>query len=243
MPDMRFKPLASSSAGNAYIVDDGVSRLLVECGVPYRRLKKLTGFDTTSFCGCVMTHEHRDHAKCYEDLIKNGVQVYASDGTAVALGCEAITPFQRAEMERIRRYHSVSIGTFDVKPFATFHDAAEPVGFLIRSRTDGDRLLFATDTVNLRYQIDRLDLIAIECNYDDEILGRTTHMPAKVVKRIRNSHMEVGRVCDYLKRLDLSRCRCVYLLHLSDACSNEGRMVGEVEYACPGVRVVACPKQ
>lgn len=240
---MKFKPLASSSAGNAYIVDDGVSRLLVECGVPYRRLKKLTGFDTTSFCGCVMSHEHKDHAKCYADLIKNGVQVYATEGTADALECETITPFQRLEDADKRRYRSASIGSFDVLPFATFHDAAEPVGFLIRSRTDGDRLLFATDTVNLRYQIEGLDLVAIECNYDDEILGRSTHMPPKVVKRIRNSHMEVSRTCEYLKRLDLSRCRCVYLLHLSDVCSNEGRMVGMVEYACPGVRVAACPKQ
>ena len=41
---MRFTALASSSHGNAYIVDDQETRILLECGVSHRQLKQLSGF-------------------------------------------------------------------------------------------------------------------------------------------------------------------------------------------------------
>lgn len=84
----------------------------------------------------------------------------------------------------------MSFGTLDVLPFATFHDAAEPFGFLIRSRVDGEKLVFATDTVNLAYEFPGVNIVALECNYDDEILCRASRLPEKVRHRIRNSHIQ-----------------------------------------------------
>ena len=243
MPDLRFIPLASSSAGNAYIVDDGKTKVLLECGIPYKRLQKLTGFDTSSFAGCLLSHEHKDHAKCFLELVKNGVPVYASDGTAEALGCEVIATLEM-EDEPAGGYAQFQLGTFDVLPFPTFHDAAEPVGYLLRSREDGEKLMFATDTVNLGYKFRGLTIVALECNYSEEILARSEKLPEKVRHRIQNTHMEVGRACAYLERLDLSACREVWLLHLSDACSNEGLFVDLEERAVgPGPKVMACEKE
>lgn len=232
---MNFTPLASSSSGNAYLLEDGDSRILIECGLPYRRLRKLAGDRLAGLSGCLLSHEHKDHARCHLDLLKNGVMVYASGGTAQALGCDLLTPLKPWEQRRV--------GSFEIKPFPTFHDAAEPFGFLVRSLADGEKLLFATDTVNLGWRVPGLTLIALECNYQEEILDRVTRMPPKVVKRIRNSHMEVKRACDYLRSLDLSGCRQVYLLHLSDACSNEGLFAGMAREACRGVPVAVCPKE
>ena len=62
MSILRFIPLASSSAGNAYLVDDGEARLLVECGVSYRKLRRLTGFDMANLSGCLVCHEQRAFA-------------------------------------------------------------------------------------------------------------------------------------------------------------------------------------
>lgn len=238
---MIFTALASSSAGNAYILDDGSTKLLIECGIPYRRLQKLTGFGTAGIAGCLLSHEHHDHAACHEELIKNGIPVYASEGTAEALECGTITSLEVAPPPK-RGYEEFSVGTFDVLPFATFHDAAEPVGYLIRSRVDGDRLLFATDTVNLGYQISGLNIVALEANYSDDILARATKLPDKVRHRIPNTHMEISRSCAYLERMDRSKLREVYLLHLSNACANEGLFVDLAERVCPGVRVMACQK-
>ena len=233
---MRFIPLASSSHGNAYLLEDGETCLLIECGVSYKKLQKLTGFGTSGIVGCLISHEHKDHAGCYEQLIKNGVPVYASEGTAEALDCDLFEILQDGE--------AVGIGSFDVLPFPTFHDAAEPMGFLIRSRVDGEKLVFATDTVNLGYQFPGVNIVAIECNYDEDILAKSERMPDKVRQRISNSHMSVKRACNWLGRLDMSCVREVYLLHLSDACSNEWLFRRLAQQVCPQrVQVIVCPKE
>ena len=232
---MKFESLASSSSGNAYIVSDNDTRILLECGVSHAKLQKLSGFSLSEFQACLVSHEHKDHAKSVAELISRGMEVYMSQGTAEKLDVDGVTLIEHLEQ--------FSVGSLDVVPFNTFHDAAEPLGFLIKSRVDGDVLAFATDTVNLRYKFPGLNILAIEANYDKHILERCEKMPEKVRYRITNSHMEIDTLCDYLRNLDLSRCREIHLLHLSDATSHEGHFINKVLRAIPhGIEVKASRK-
>lgn len=232
---MIFKSLASSSHGNAYIVSDNQTKILLECGVSHKQLQKLTGFTLSDFKACLVSHEHKDHANCVEDLLARGMAVYMSYGTAQAL--EADTASLIEHMEQF------NVGSLDIVPFSTFHDAKEPLGFLIKSRVDGDVLAFATDTVNLRYKFPGLTILAIEANYDKCVLDRCEKLPEKVRHRITNSHMEIDTLCDYLSTLDLSECREIHLLHLSDATSREAEFIAKVEKTVPkGINVKACGK-
>ena len=232
---MKFEALASSSSGNAYIVTDRDTRILLECGVSHKKLQKLSGFSLSEFQACLVSHEHKDHAKAVADLISRGMAVYMSEGTADALETDAVNLIEHMEQ--------FNVGSLDIVPFTTFHDAAEPLGFLIKSRVDGDVLAFATDTVNLRYKFPGLNILAIEANYDKHILERCEKMPEKVRYRITNSHMEIDTLCDYLRTLDLSQCREIHLLHLSDATSHEGHFLNKVARAVPpGIKLTACEK-
>lgn len=232
---MTFHSLASSSHGNAYIVSDGETRILLECGIPLKKLQKAARFALSEIRACLVSHEHKDHAKSVPDLIERGIEVYMSEGTAEALGVEAVTLIESMEQ--------FSVGTFDVVPFATFHDAAEPLGFLVKSRIDGDVLAFATDTVNLRYRFPGVTILAIEANYDKDVLARSEKLPEKVRHRIANAHMEIGVLCGYLSELDLSTCREIYLLHLSDAMSREDEFVWRVAEIVPrGIKIIPCDK-
>lgn len=227
--------MASSSSGNAYIVSDNDTRILLECGVSHKKLQKLSGFSLSEFQACLVSHEHKDHAKSVAELISRGMQVYMSQGTAEALETDAVNLIEHMEQ--------FNVGSLDIVPFTTFHDAKEPLGFLIKSRVDGDVLAFATDTVNLRYKFPGLNILAIEANYDKHILERCEKMPEKVRYRITNSHMEIDTLCDYLRSLDLSQCREIHLLHLSDATSHEGHFINKVARAVPpGIQVTACEK-
>lgn len=233
---MRFQSLASSSHGNAYIVSDQDTRILLECGIAHKTLQKLAGFSLSDFAACLVSHEHKDHAKSVDALIKDGMEVYMSQGTAEALGISDGVEL----IEHMEQFH---IGSFDCIAFEVFHDAAEPLGFLIKSRVDGDVFVFATDTVNLRYKFPGLNLFAIEANYDKAILERCERMPDKVKHRISNAHMEIDTLCEYLRGLDLSTCREIHLLHLSDATSHEGHFINKVTRAVPkGIAVTACEK-
>ena len=232
---MKFESLASSSHGNAYIVSDRDTRILLECGVSHKQLQKLSSFSLSDIKACLVSHEHKDHAKCVDELIRRGMAVYMSYGTAQALENESVTLIEHMEQ--------FNVGSFDIVPFTTFHDAAEPLGFLIKSRIDGDVLAFATDTVNLRYKFPGLNILAIEANYDREILERCDKLPEKVRHRITNSHMEIETLCDYLRSLDLSECREIYLLHLSDAMSREDKFLRKVKETVPkGIDVRSCAK-
>ncbi len=236
---MTFTSLASSSAGNAYLVEDGESRLLIECGLPFRRLKKLLGFNVPGLCGCLVSHEHQDHARSVEELLKSGVPVWASSGTAEALESEGITALPVREDGEYRPFR---VGSFAVLPFRTWHDAVEPVGYLVRG-ADGEKLAFATDTVNLKLRFPGAAMLALECNYAGDLLERQTKLPEKVRHRITNCHMELHTLCEYLEGADLSACRELWLLHLSNACSDEVRFVYEVRRRVPeGVSVTACQK-
>ena len=232
---MRFEALASSSAGNAYVVSDKETRVLLECGISHSKLQKLSGFKLSEFQACLVSHEHKDHAKSVQELIERGMAVYMSQGTAEALETDGT--------ELIGHMEQFNVGSLDIVPFTTFHDAREPLGFLIKSRVDGDVLAFATDTVNLRYKFPGLNILAIEANYDKNILERCERMPEKVRYRITNAHMEIDTLCDYLRGLDLSQCREIHLLHLSDATSHEGHFINKVSRAVPkGIEITACKK-
>lgn len=232
---MKFEALASSSAGNAYIVSDRDTKILLECGISHKKLQKLSGFSLSEFKGCLVSHEHKDHAKSVPDLIERGMDIYMSEGTAEALEVEAVHLIEHMEQFKV--------GSFDIVPFEVFHDASEPLGFLIKSRADGDVLAFATDTVNLRYRFPGMNILAIEANYDKAILERCEKLPDKVRHRITNAHMEIDVLCDYLKTLDLSDCREIYLLHLSDSTSREENFVRKVaKVVPPGIKITACKK-
>ena len=238
---MRFESFYSSSHGNAYLVDDGDTKILIECGVTYKKLTQALGFRLTEVQGVLVSHEHKDHAGCVEKLIGSGFDVYMSSGTAEALDLPEKLLELAHGMESGEQFR---IGTMDIMPFQAFHDALEPLGFVIRSEVDGDVLAYAIDTVNLPYRFPGAGILAVEANFDKNILERCERMPEKVRKRVANTHMEIDKLCECLRRMDLRSCRELYLLHLSDGTSHEGHFINKVRRVVPpGCRVTACGRE
>lgn len=235
---MRFEALASSSKGNAYLVIDGDTHILLECGLTHKKLLQVIGFELSQIKACLITHEHKDHSSCIKQLLTNCMQVYLTRGTAEALDL----PDSLMELaHEIKAGEQFTVGSIDILPFETFHDSAEPVGFCMQSRIDGDILVYAIDTVNLPYEFPGVGVLAVEANFDKAILDRCEKMPEKVRHRVENTHMEIDVLCGILRRMDLSRCREIHLLHLSDATSHEGHFINKVAKAVPrDIKVTAC---
>lgn len=237
---MIFRSYASSSEGNAYMVSDGMTDILIECGLSHKKLQQSCGFKLTKLHGVLVSHEHKDHCKCVEKILSSGIPVYLTQGTARALELPEKLLDLATEMVAGEQF---CIGTIDIMPFSTFHDAQEPLGFVMQSQVDGDIIAFATDTVNLPYNFPGVNLLAVEANFQQDILDRSERMPEKTKHRVSNTHMEIDRLCDCLRRMDLSRCREVYLLHLSSAMSHEGHFINKVVRAVPRhVKVSVCQK-
>lgn len=222
------------------MVSDGMTNILIECGLSHKKLQQACGFQLTSLNGVLVSHEHKDHCKCVEKILTSGIPVYLTQGTAAALELPEKLLDLAEEMTAGQQF---TVGTIDIMPFSTFHDALEPLGFVMQSRLDGDIFAFATDTVNLPYNFPGVNLLAVEANFQQDILERSERMPEKTKHRVSNTHMEIDKLCQCLHRMDLSRCREIWLLHLSSAMSHEGHFINKVARAVPRhVRVSVCPK-
>ena len=228
---MKFVSYASGSTGNLYSVSDGKTHILLECGLPFKEMQKLTGHTLSTFDACLLTHEHGDHAKGAWDLSSKGTPIKASKGTLDAIGMTS------RSKDHIKSTLPFWINTMQIMPFSVEHDAAEPLGFLIRSEYDGESLVFATDTFYLKHRFPAVTLFCLECNYAHDLIGDCPYQD-----RLFTSHMSLKQCLDTLAHNDLSRCREIYLLHMSDSHSDEERFIKEVQ-AATGIATYAAPKR
>lgn len=227
-----IEPLASSSAGNAYKVSDGTTTLLLEAGIRFSDLRKALHFQVSQIAGCLVTHEHQDHCKAVADLLKAGVDVYASYGTFDALKLDG---HHRAHP--IAAKQPFSLGTWYIVPFDVEHDVAEPLGFLLQATT-GERLAFLTDTYYCRYRFEGLTHIMLEANYSLQILDRNIadgRVPHSMRKRLLRSHMSLETAKQFLISNDLSKVQEIHLMHLSDSNSDEAFFKREIQ------QIAGCP--
>jgi len=222
---IEIKTLASGSSGNAYLIDDGVTQLLLECGINFRDIQIATNFETSNIVGCLVSHEHKDHTKALKDVLQAGINVYASAGTIDAEG------IKHHRLKPIKAKKQFEIGTWKILPFDVEHDVAEPLGFLLQNE-QGERLLFATDTFYVRYRFKGLTHIMIEANYSMDILNdniANERVPAIMKRRLVKSHFSLENVKEFLKANDLSKVQEIHLIHLSDNNSDEQRFKREIQ--------------
>lgn len=235
---MKLHVLGSSSSGNCYLFQSEKTGevLAVEAGVKFNKVKKVLDFNLNSIVGCIVSHEHSDHAKCVSDFINACIPCYMSQGTKHALGfsssywAKGLLPFEQ-----------VVINGFRVIPFPVQHDAAEPYGYLIRHEECGT-VLFATDTYFLKYKFPGLNNVMLECNYSKEILDANFtagRIDKKRYERTIKSHMSYDNCLLTLQANDLSQVCNILLLHLSDNNSNATEFIHGIERLYPEIEITA----
>lgn len=211
--------LGSGSKGNSYAIDDGRSVLLLEAGLPASRI--LSGYRELlpRVAGCLITHEHSDHAKGVAELARRGIDLYLSQGTKEGLS-GVRNPFA---LHTVRAYDSFRLyehgnPLWTILPWEAQHDAAEPLGFLIQSCTTGEKILFATDTCYIPNTFRGLHVIMVECNYSREHMQRAIdqgYTDPRLLQRLESSHFGLHNVKAMLAANDLSQVSHIYLLHVS----------------------------
>jgi phosphoribosyl 1,2-cyclic phosphodiesterase len=176
-----------------------------------------------------------DHAGAVWDIMKAGVDVYLSAGTARALDLDCAHRFNlfnalAVDNRGLIEYAAVGIGSFWVAPFTVHHDAAEPVGFLLHSKKTGERLLFMTDSYYTEYRFTDLTHVMLEANYSNDALETAENR-----NRLRRSHMSIENCIEMLKANDLSHVKEIWLLHLSSSNGNGEEFKRRVQEAtgCP----------
>ena len=218
---MKITVLASGSSGNGYLLENDTSCLIIEAGVKLSEVKKALDYNINRVCGCVITHEHKDHSGYIKEYLRNGIKCYMSAGTAEALNIDS--PY----LQKIAPKIAFKIGGYKILPFHTKHDCKEPMGYLINHKECGN-VLFATDTYYLPNTFKGLNHILIECNYSDELLGNDDIALSRK-KRLLTSHLSIDTCIGALRANDLSNVQNIVLIHLSNDHSNAADFKTRVE--------------
>lgn len=226
----------SGSTGNLYRLKSDRKRgdILLEAGVRFDELSRCIDFEFSHIAGCLISHEHQDHARSVGELTKRGVNVFLSEGTRSKLGdLNYMDHLIKADV-------SFEISGWNILPLAMQHDSKEPLGFIIN---DGEEnVLFATDTYYIKYRFRGLTYIMVECNYiKDDLMDRVNAgtIPKPLAKRLFTSHMNLENLLSWLEMVDLCTVKKIYCIHISRDNGNPEAIKTAVE-AATGIPVEAC---
>ena len=232
---MKIKTFGSGSSGNCYLIQSGSSNLILDAGIPFKKLQKGMKFKTSDINGVLVTHEHLDHAKYVKEYMQNGLEIYMTEGTKTALQLE-----DNYLLNVIQPLQAFKINAFNVLAFESIHDAIEPVNFLIQAKDN--KLVYATDTKYIKYKFDGLTHLMIEANYDYEYMEQNVDdgvLHVSLAKRIMNSHMSIDTAIDYLNKLDQSKLKEIHMIHLSETNSKHKEFKERLQRATGAVVKIA----
>ncbi len=221
---MKLKVIGSSSAGNGYVLENNNEALLIEAGVPLKKVKVAMDFEIHKVRGALVSHGHLDHSGRISEYANAGIPVYSHSATFKGDNHLYIA------VDSLRKGGSLMIGGFKVIPFEVVHDMP-CLGFYINHEDIGN-MVFITDTHYSPYTFKNLNHVLIECNYDDKILDdniKRGKLHPVVADRVYGSHISLQTCKEFLTANDLSKVKNIVLLHLSDGNSNTKRFISEVQ--------------
>lgn len=215
---LAFASAGSGSRGNATVIRNGKTTVLVDCGFSLtemkRRLARLE-VEPESIAAILVTHEHGDHISGVSRLAAQwNLPVLASRGTLNAPNFRSL-PGTVRELDD----QPFAIGDLEVTPLIVPHDAAEPRQFLF---SDGAlRLAVLTDLGHVTpYLLEKLSGVTgllLECNHDASLLESGPYPPA-LKARVGGAwgHLSNAQAAALLSGCDLSGLRAIALAHLSE---------------------------
>lgn len=215
--------LASSSKGNSVYVRLGDDEILIDAGISCKRLcEALKSLDTdiSRIKAIFVTHEHSDHVAGLETVAKKyNIPIHLTEPSARAyLSPKTASAAQTAIIHPI--LYTEQVGVLTVRSFATPHDSAASVGFVVTDGTPEHTLALATDIGTLTDEVsDALigcENVILESNHDENMLLCGDY-PYELKRRILSDtgHLSNEAAAAFVSHLAASGTKRILLAHLS----------------------------
>lgn len=213
-------PLFSSSSGNSTYIGSASGGLLVDVGCSFKALKdslNMAGSDIEEIKAVFITHEHTDHIKCLNTLLKkHKIPLVCSSGTFGALSASDKFP---KDTEVIIADKKLEIADILVDRFPTSHDAADSSGYTFLLPT-GEKIGVCTDlgivTDEVRTALTGCNTLLFESNHDVEMLRKGPYTPELKLRILsEKGHLSNNSCANELKGFLKSGTTRFILGHLS----------------------------
>jgi phosphoribosyl 1,2-cyclic phosphodiesterase len=219
---MEIKVIQSGSSGNAIVLEDSGEQVLMEAGVSWRRIQKFLDFDTSRIRFCLCSHSHGDHSKYINAVMRAGVECFGPISFYRVPGLFLPTYRFSAVPETVVGQSECSPFWY-ITSFPCVHDVP-CVGYAVEHGSS--RVVYVPDTLYSPVRFGKgVTHFLLSVNYSSQTLS--VDFPYR--EHVVSDHMSLETAIELLKANDLSTCREIHLLHLSDSNSNEELFKSEVE--------------
>lgn len=224
---MKILQIASGSKGNSTYIESGNTKILIDCGLSKKRITEaLLDYNHSIYDldAILITHEHTDHTSGIVPLFNaTEATFYMTEGTFSGLNQKTRDTIRyEGRLEFVNNESVFKIGDLIVETIQIFHDARDPIGFIIRDNKT--KLVYITDTgfVHKTY-IERLknaDFYIFESNHDPEILMNSDR-PYETKIRILSDHGHLSNEDSAYIMSELlgPNTKYVCLAHISEECN------------------------
>lgn len=219
---IKFCSLASGSSGNCHYIETDNSRIIVDAGLSGKRIQGLLSsidVDPESLDAIFVTHEHIDHIKGVGILSRRfDIPIYANEDTWVGMK-NTIGEIKEKNIKVFCNETHFELKDLTIYPLEIFHDALDPVGYIINYKNKKISLVTDTGWVN-NNMIDKIkgsNLYLLESNHDIGMLkGGSYPWPLKQRILSTKGHLSNDDCGKVLGDILLGNGEVVLLAHLSE---------------------------
>ena len=250
MAQRYYYSIASGSSGNCGLYMAEGTAILLDLGVSLRRIVTALaalGLGMDDLSAVLLTHEHIDHVKGLPMFLKKcGVPVFATRGTAQALAEKELVCAGRLHVfDSGARFRVCGV---EVTSFATPHDAAESVGYILEY--GGSRLGYLTDLGFVPRDGAALmrgcETVVLESNHDPHMLQAGPY-PYPLKMRVAGpvGHLSNPDCAVFAADLVKNGTRTIILAHLSEKNNMPALALQQIRAALRGLppcEVIVAPR-
>lgn len=231
---MQIHIIASGSSGNAYLIEKNGDRLLIEAGIPFKKLQRelwAHGVKVSDLDGCLISHSHRDHAKCVKELLKY-TSCFMSLDTAREL---KVADNYNVHFEGKLTFWAIK--SWLIFPFNGVHSNPDGsdcpcLGFFIQH--SGESLVYLSDSAYspVKFPLP-VNYYMIGCNYSLDILNDNIAKGVPDTReqkpRLLHAHASLATVKEILTVNDTSKVQQIHLIHISQTNGDPERFKREIQ--------------
>lgn len=218
---MKIASLGSGSKGNATLVSNNATTVLIDCGFSLKKIEQRANaltFNLSNIDAILVTHEHSDHITGVSQLsARYQIPVYLTIGTARKLEDKLDSRL----INYIYGGQQIDIAALSIKVVTVPHDSSEPVQFVFKCLATSKSLGVLTDLGHISNHViqaySNLDGLLLEFNYDETMLQNGSYPPS-LKQRVSSDygHLSNLQSMSLLKSIASKNMKTLIIAHISE---------------------------